>query len=224
MGLFRCRSSATKERDSMKEFDYSIKDEYYSQLNNKFVPHEACVPTSFIMALIYNKINVIQAGTDNIKAPSFVYPKGVQPEDFLLSVCRSPWGYSLRDSMANWAVKDDVPPNQVHSVISFITNSMVGKNITEFLFGKQIEDLIAELRSGHPVVVTGKFTESGHAVVVCGYRETAGSGVTHLLIDDPYGNYFTEYKDKEGNNIWFPIMKFIELWPRWYHRFRDAGV
>jgi hypothetical protein len=208
----------------MGEIDLSIKDGYYSQINNKYFSLEACMPTSFIMALIYNKILVVEAGSPAMNRPFFVYPKGMQPEDFLGTVCRSPWGYDLRSRLAQWAEKDDIPPNQIHAVISEVVNRMVGSNVTKFETNKRIEDVINELRAGHSLVITGKFTQAGHAVVVCGMRTDDKGAVTDFLIDDPYGDYYSNYDNKNGNNTWFPVADFERLWMRWYHRFNALGV
>lgn len=207
----------------MREIDLSIKDEYYSQVNNKFVPLEACMPTSFIMGLIYNGISVVPSGNKTpVTFPAFVFPKSLQPEDYLLAICRSPWGELLRNEIP-WARGKDIPPNQLHEVISKIVNDIVGSTVTKFVTNVSIEDLIALIKKGKSVVTSGAFTGSGHAVVACGLREN-GDDVSSILVDDPYGDYFTNYKVKQGNNIWFPVDKFKLLWSSWYHVFDKNGV
>jgi len=208
---------------SITELDFSIKNSYYSQINNKYMPLEACMPTSFIMALIYNTIPVIEAGSHNLFSfPCFVYPIESQPEDFLMALCRSPWGIALRDAIP-WAKNDNIPPNQVHAVISEIINKMVGLPVTKFMENQTIDQLIAEVHARRPVVVSGSFTRTGHALVVCGMR-LEGDTVTHLLVDDPYGDYNKGYKEKNGNNVWFEIEEFKKHWAGWFHRFNRNGV
>jgi hypothetical protein len=207
----------------MTEIDLSLKNEYYSQVNNKFFPEYACMPTSFIMALIYNGIHVVSSKVSSVP-PSFIYPIDFQPEDFLMVLCRSPWGYNLRDKIT-WAVNSNIEPNQVHQVISEIVNKMVGFEITKFVEKSTFEDLTNLIITGKKsVVVSGKFTSSGHAVVVCGLRIDDSGKISHILVDDPYGNYFTNYKDKNGNNTWFPKDIFCALWSNWYHVFDKLGV
>lgn len=206
----------------MVEIDNSIKDEYYSQINNRFKPIEACMPTSFVMALLYNKIPLVPSGTP-CSVPSFVYPRTLQPEDYLMAICNSPWGTALRDNIS-WAKSQSIPPNQVHAVISEIINDIVGRNITKFEANKNMDDLIYQIRKGKSLVVSGRWVSTGHAVVVVGLRENEAKQVTHILIDDPYGNYHTNYQDKNGNNVWFTVEQFNTLWAKWYHIFDRNGV
>jgi hypothetical protein len=205
----------------IKDYDFSTHDDYYSQVNNQFMPQEACMPTSFIMALIYNKIPVVPCGSPT-QPPCFFHPKSLQPEDYLMAVCNSPWGIALRNRIS-WAAAQKLAPNQVHAVISDIVNELVGRRITKFETNKNIENLSAIIKQAKSVVVSGSFTAGGHAVVVCGLREVDGK-TTHFLVDDPYGNYFTGYNDRNGNNVLFPVEEFDKLWAHWYHVFDAKGV
>ena len=206
------------------EINLSVDDDYFSQVNNKFFPLSACMATSFIMALKAEKIPVIEAGSPLVMNwPIFIYPAGLQPEDFLMALLRSPWGYEMRDKIA-WAKRDNIEPNMVHAVLSEAINRIVGVKVTEFVTEATVWDLFHELENGHPAVVSGSFTDTGHAVAVVGAVHTPGGEIKEIIVDDPYGNYFKGYSDKKGNNIHFPVDKFTQLWAGWYHRFNRFGI
>jgi hypothetical protein len=182
------------------------------------------MPTSFVMALKAEKIPVIEAGMPiALNWPLFIYPRGLQPEDWLMAVLNSPLGFELRDKIA-WAKRDNISPNQVHAVISEVVNRMVGVKVTEFVTDRSIHDLFCELEAGHPLVVTGSFTDAGHAVCVVGAVYTPGGEILEIIVDDPYGDYFSQYKNRHGNDIHFPVQKFMDLWPKWFHRFNRCGI
>ena len=206
----------------MKEIDLSIKDEYYSQINNKYIPLSSCMRTSEVMFLLYNGVRFIEAGNFNSQDNSkhfIIYPKGMQPEDYLTALCESPWGYELRNALP-WAEKDKTPPGQVHQILSEIVNRMIGTPVDVYSFTKDITIVYNEIRNGRCVMTSGQFTKSGHAVCVCGMRYDENTNeVSDILIDDPYGDYFSNYKNPNGNNIWFPVLEFMKLWSGNIHRY-----
>lgn len=209
----------------MNEINLSVKDDYHSQINNKYIPYGACMPTSFIMALKVERIPVIEAGAElkRLGWPMFIYPHGMQPEDYLMGLMRSPWGEEMRDQIP-WAKRGNISPNQVHSVMSEAVNRIVGRKVTEFRSGALISDLFQEIKQNHPAVVSGSWTSSGHAVVVVGVKMTPSGDLSELIIDDPYGNYFTEYKDHRGNDVSFTVDQFKKVWAGWYHAFDRGGI
>lgn len=209
----------------MSEINLSINDDYHSQVNNKYVPYGACMPTSFIMALKAERVPVLEAGSElkRLSWPMFIFPHGMQPEDFLMSLMRSPWGEEMRDTIP-WAKRGDIPPNQVHAVMSEAVNRIVGRKVTEFRSEATVSDLFLEIKNNHPAVVSGSFTSSGHAVAVVGAKATPSGDLAEFIIDDPFGNYFTGYKDQRGNNVSFTIDQFKKVWAGWYHAFDRGGI
>jgi hypothetical protein len=183
------------------------------------------MPTSFIMAIKDEQMSVKSWDEMVICAspPFFIYPKEMQPEDFLMALLRSPWGLDLRDQIP-WAKQANTNPNEVHQVVSQVVNVIMGKKITRFLEKKTVADLASEIKAGHPAVVSGAFTGKGHAIAVVGAVWNDSDVLTHLIVDDPYGDYFSDYKDHHGNGIHFPVDQFDRLWPGWYHQFNRNGV
>ena len=151
--------------------------------------------------------------------PFLIYPRGMQPEDYLTVMCESLWGYKLRDAF-DWAKAQNIPPGQVHAVLSMIVNNLIGKDVDLSIFTKDINIIYDELHAGRAVMTSGQFTPAGHAVCVSGMRYDENTNiVSHILIDDPYGDYFSGYTNQNGNGIWFPLDKFLELWSGNIHKY-----
>ena len=207
----------------MKTIDVSIQDEYYSQVNNKFIPESACTPTSMAMACIYEGIRAVQAGhTFRFSTPYIVVPKGLMLDDYFTLIARSDLGLSIRKKLTPWAERDKIPPQEVHAVMSELVNRIVGKKVTKFIGKATIEDLEKEIQGERPCVVSGKFTRGGHTVVLAGMRWTDAGKLVMIMIDDPYGAY-PDYTNKNGNNVWMSLDSFLTVWKGYYHQFRLEG-
>jgi len=207
-----------------KIVDLSVDDFYHSQVNNRYLPFDACMPTSFIMGLKDEGIPVTSLDSVAIiSAPAFIHPVDMQPEDFLMVLMRSLWGISLRDKF-KWAKEANANPNEVHEAVSLAVNAIVGKNVTEYLKEQTLENIESQILAKHPVVLGGGFTTYGHVVAVVGGVWDDSDKLSHLIVDDPYGDYFTGYKSKKGNGVRFPVDKFEKLWRHRFHRFDKNGV
>jgi len=194
----------------MRKVNFSKKDDYHTQINNIVIPLASCTPTSTIMA-------------GKTEGCLFDYPKFMQPEDYFTILLRSDYGIDLRNSLTPWFKKDDVPPNEIHLVVSQMFNDLVGRKVTTFDENGNLDKLIKELRERHPVVVSGGFTGRGHTLCVVGYIEDDSGVVTDVIVDDPYGNYHKKYRDHRGNDISFPVNDFDRLWHGFMHIYRKDG-
>lgn len=66
-------------------------------------------------------------------------------------------------------------------------------------------EVIEALRNGRPVVAIGSFgTTSGHVVTLVGYTPT------HVLVNDPYGNAMTKWREEDGRNRLYPVQDVIK--------------
>lgn len=192
----------------MFTFNISKDDDYHSQRNNNFVPIDSCQTTSAIMALKASGID-------------FDYPKDMQPEDYLTSITDSKEAHDFMRENAPWAIKQGIPPAQVHIVLEWAINKLVGRTVDKFTTTAKIEDLLFNILDNKASLISGRFTDYGHVVCLVGFETTQENinevtrsedinlwKVKNFIIDDPYGNPLTEYKDYHGNNIKLTYRQF----------------
>lgn len=162
----------------------------YSQRNNELNPHGSCNVTSMVMALCYM---------------GYTFPEGryKQPEDnlydFMLTNEQAKQVYESFCKGNQWA--RDIPPMQIHEVLSSCTNMWLGKQVTKFAWGCPIVDIINEIKNGRPVVLSGSFQRVGkpplgHIVVMTGYDEVT----KEVYYDDPYGPTYNWNPNLSGKN------------------------
>lgn len=211
-----------------------------SQRDNKLFALSACNVTSMVMA-------AHQAGYDVERFEE----GGEQAEDVLMTICRSkpvedftkkntPWAWNSKKRSWNF------PPNEVHASLSFALNKMLDKDVSVFKTSYRLLDIAQTLLDSGGAVVSGVFEledgrELGHVVSVSGIKYK-GTGVAsfdkHYIkeadikgfyIDDPYGDYTTNYTNTHGNNIYMSISDFIRIFrksgtsTKWAHLIRKAG-
>ena len=79
------------------------------------------------------------------------------------------------------------------------------KQVDRFSTGVSIETIIAHLKKGGGVVLSGEFRLKNrnlhHIVSLAGFVTDGNEDVTHFIIDDPYGDFRTDYQNQQGNNI-----------------------
>lgn len=203
---------------SEKIINISRKNDYYTQTNNRYIPLTSCTPTSAVMFLLAAGFRVVESSKARlVEYPAFVYPSNMQPEDYISTLANSLWGQDLRKTLTPW-FKDDVPPQTIHVVVKEILNRVLGGQYITFQENMTMSQLEFEIRNKRPIMVSGKFTGDGHTVVVVGAKWTDHNELISLIIDDPYGNYKTNYSDKQGNDVEVPAQEFQELWHRFGYR------
>jgi hypothetical protein len=193
----------------MKIVNNSDGKPYYSQRNNELSPGSSCNVTSMVSGLV---------------SASWPLPTGKfkQPEDNLLEFIRSNPAVQKR-----WDAIDPqhkTPPNQCHELLCLGTNFWV-----ERLYGPKIElvwnlttiDVRKIIDNGGTVVVSGRFQdeksgEIGHIVPVVGYQ-IVDDTITHMILDDPWGDYETMYKVQRGDDVFMPL-------PDWYSLIRECNM
>jgi hypothetical protein len=197
----------------------------HSQRNNELLPIATCNTTSMIMMLKYS-------GVDVAKKLSYEW---TQLEDSLTSFTQTNaevdafYGRLDAANHKKWKAKDPkaIPPNQYHAVLNFATNLWLGyrpDTITSFTTGRSIQTILFDLLQGKASVVSGVFAKLRHVVCVVGFNsiqmdmekisnpaDITLADVSHVLIDDPYGDYRTNYKDHNGDDIKIPLDEFIKL-------------
>ena len=205
--------------------DLLPKDEYHSQINNRYYPKVACMCTSYVMGLKAEGIEVIEAtklcASNPLKKPFLVYPTGMQPEDYLMVLLRSEWGKHLLDEIAPWF--SELNPNEVHTVLAEAVNRIIGTEVCKFINNGTIVDIEEEILQRHPVVLSGNFFKGqGHAVVITGAKWNTFKFLNEFIMNDPYGMY-PIYNSPKGNDLRIKPEELDRLWGGGYHIFRKEG-
>lgn len=211
---------------------YKLANEYHTQRNNEIDPANACNTTAMIMALKATGI-------------PFSYPKDVQPEDHLAAFLSTPEAYARRDAEYPWAKASKTPPREVHALLSWAVNEcLTALPRTIFTPSVSLQELLFRIaRHRAASVVSGRFTPGGHVVTLVGFeapgpdlsrsRSPAAidlSTVSRVIIDDPWGDVRTGYRDHNGDDISLSLAEFDSLTReygnpnrKWAHLFSRDG-
>lgn len=194
--------------------------DYHSQRNNTLIPHASCNTTAMVMALK-------QAGY------LLPFPSDVQPEDYLTEFLLSERSYATMYTLAPWAFDRSsgeplYRPNEVHVMLRWAVNTLLGGAVDSFATTWIIEDLCRMVGAGAGVVVSGVFPSEGgelnHMVSLAGYAEDMSA----FLIDDPYGDFHTGYRDYHGNDVVVTREEMLRIFKvqnsrrTWAHVIRSA--
>ena len=180
-----------------KNISEGFKNRY--QMLTKRRPKAECNTTAAAMATIY---------TGHMLQP----PDDILPEDFLMDILDSDEGRAYLQSIVPGAKYN---PWNDSNCIAWAVNKAIGKEICK-VASVPIEEMISYVSVyGGAVVIGGGFLSggtSGHFVCVVGVKLDEQGTVTHILIDDPYGNYNKGYVNHfDGNDIPIEINTFIKL-------------
>lgn len=193
------------------EVNISKDNEYYSQINNRRYPHEACNVTSITECM-------------DIIDDMFNHPDAMQPEDHFMEFMRSDLAYKRMRDLYSWATRGGYEPNEVHAMLQWGINKLTGREVDTFSTKWELKELLYEIYVNHnPSCVSGRFTDAGHIVVLVGFETNQDlkkvehwqdinlDNILNLIVDDPYGDYFTGYESPHGNNLTFGLQEFDEL-------------
>lgn len=185
---------------------------YRTQRENRIKPHSTCNTTSMAMALD------ISGWSRSVDCP----PNKALP-DFLTEFFTAPLAARRQKELAPWSI-GTFPPEQVHAVLEWGVNYMVGRKVVRFSTTWCIEDIKQNIRNKRPVVLSGDFpfldrrgnwTTLGHIVVLVGLierKDEFGNIIkTEFIIDDPYGDYHTGYRDQNGNDVIMSEEDFVRI-------------
>ncbi len=210
---------------------YRLSNSYRTQRNNRIDPAQTCQVTSMIMAIEASGI-------------SFEYPKEEQPEDYLARLLDEPDAWAkLRKEYPAMAGR---PPREVHAILSWAVNEKLCKRrVTTFTTRVSMQEILWRIaRYKSASVVSGRFTSYGHLVTVIGFETRQErvddvwnpcqldlDKVEAVIIDDPFGNSKTGYKDTNGNDVYYSLQEFAHLTRiydsldiKWAHLFSRDGI
>jgi len=206
------------------EFYLGEGKDYYSQRNNRLYPSSTCNVTAMVQALHLAGYN-----------PESWAKTREQPEDALAAFTDDPRvnAERARQNIDPWGLS--IPNRQIHSLLSFATNLWTGiPGLTSFSTSLGLDALMANLILGHPVVISTKLTPGGHVVTLAGMRVTGtppGVGtpavgtIEGFFIDDPWGDYTTDYASPNGKKVFMKKEDFLTLvnqtgsMSKWGHTF-----
>jgi len=226
----------------MKIYNVSDGKKYLSQRDNSLRPSFTCNVTSMVAALTYLGITLP------------VNEKFAQPEDaledFMLNNTNvdayyakiEPSGYKQYIASGK-DYKKTTPPNENHAVLSFGTNLWLGKNegeLTTFSTNVSVQDMLFGTTNGLPAVLSGVFNGLHHVVALVGFVTTQEevinsvadldfNKVQRIIIDDPYGDFKTNYTVADGNNVTLTLEQFKNILnpsgnssAKWAHTFKKV--
>jgi len=188
----------------MKVVNNSDGKAYYSQRNNELNPGSSCNVTSMVSGLV---------------SAGWPLPAGKfkQPEDNLLDfILSSPAVQKRWDAIDP---KHKTPPNQIHELLCLGTNLWVehlrGPEIL-LIWQLSLVDIRDAINQGGAVVVSGRFQdersgEIGHIVAAVGYQADDDGKVTHVILDDPWGDYESHYRIQRGDDIFMPVLDWMTM-------------
>lgn len=193
----------------------SRSSDYNKQRDNQRYPLETCGPTSMAMALS-------QSG--------YVVPteKGQDPADAItMYLTTKPFYERMYDMLGTRDTR--WKPFNLHALLTAGVNEMMGKTVSQFRTNWKLKNLLFNIVQGGGAVLSGDFTlpdgrELGHMVSLAGfetyqqniemvedYTEVELKALSSFIIDDPYGNWYTGYKDHHGNDIEYSIKDFNSI-------------
>lgn len=206
----------------------SYDNDYHTQRNNQVIPLTSCNTTSAIMALKASGI-------------SFHFPVGMQPEDHLSELLLSEEAFEKKRRDYPWA--KNIPPNQVHGMLQWGINKLAGKNVDQFKTNGNLREIIWRLFHRTALIAHGTFDKHDHMVCVVGFQSTQHewdlakpkdidlSCIEAIIIDDPFGDYRTGYKDHHGNDIKMSLDEFNDIThnrgkaeKKWIHVFKRGPL
>jgi len=188
----------------MKIVNNSDGKPYYSQRNNELSPNSSCNVTSMVSGLV---------------SASWPLPAGMykQPEDNLLDFIQK--NFAVRKRWMELCPKQDIPANQIHETLCLGTNlwleQLRGPKIV-LLWALGLADIKKVIDDGGAVVMSGRFQDArsgeiGHIVPVVGYQADDEGFVTHVILDDPWGDYESQYQIQRGDDIFMPVNDWLSM-------------
>ena len=197
-------------------FNYSKESDYHTQRNNKLIPFSSCNTTAMVMAMKQASVKM------------FNHEYHEQEEDALTDFLLSEESYEKMKELAPWAYDKNgaviYPPNQVHAMLEWAVNYLTNSNTVRFTTQSTFMQIITHIMKGGGVVLSGLFPlgdrHLGHIVSLAGFITSQADitperidtrKITQVIIDDPYGDYRTNYADHRGNDILMPVNEFKDI-------------
>jgi len=185
--------------------------QYYSQRNNKILPLSVCGTTCLAeyLSWLNHKFNKSYECDDDKVFEILNSTAMIDKAQKLIGVGETYIKEYLTKREDNKTTKIDESKfnftNQFMIMLcecgSFITNNEVN-----FSYGYKDKEKIKELIDNDtPSIIAGKFTGAGHYVMIVGYNDT------DWIIDDPYGDMKSGYKNANGAKCFYSISEVDKI-------------
>jgi hypothetical protein len=183
---------------------------YRSQRDNVDRPGSSCNVTSAVM--------VLEASGHPPTEIEGLKP-GQQPEDFLSLIADSPEALEAMRERCPWFFKGGqamINPAEAPTMLDWIVGKAYGRALLHYREDLMVTAIAYQIDLKRAVVLRGQFTPQGHVVACVGYREADGvaqnqRAITHLIVNDPWGDYMSGYKDTNGEHIALPMEIVIRV-------------
>lgn len=190
---------------------YNISElkEYRDQRDNKLMPSSTCGPTGAANALLASDISLDS------------FPAGIQPEDYITGILQANEAYDRLKKIDSHARYN---PWNTSYLIAWAVNKAVKKQVCKVETLGVAEMIFHLIKEESAIVAGGSFTASGHFVCIVGFESAQediyGIESAHdvdlnqlsgIIIDDPWGDYKTHYKNHDGNDVEMPLADFKKI-------------
>lgn len=184
---------------------------YRSQRDNEELPGSSCNVTSAVMAL---------EASGHPPSEIVGLPAAEQPEDFLTDIGDSSEAYAVMKRISPWFFKENgdplCRPPEAPLMLDWIVERAYGRSLMEYSEGNPFLHFVSEIDAGRASILRGKFTATGHIVAMIGYEAVGDIGgqigdITGFIVNDPWGNFLTDYTDHDGEQVTIPIETIIRV-------------
>jgi len=211
----------------------SLDYKYLTQRDNKMKPLSTCNTTSFAMALMYNKILPPEKYVENGEQLEDRLTRFITTDQDVLNFYKTRYPKEYEFWVNNKTSSNAIPPNQMHEVLAYGINRFVGKKVVTFTVRGTVLDMIDNIyNKGKVFVTSGVWSGLGHITCIVGmvcnskkvFRSENGLEILNknwdnieylkehfpfFIMDDPYGDPYTKYKDTNGNDLIVPVQDII---------------
>lgn len=188
---------------------YNLKPEdYYSQRNNFFSPLIACMPTSYVMFCLGNKLPFVNKSLE-------MFGKKYTDDDFIFALLDTQEAKDFCYKKYPWAYNDNpkkcIPPREVHGMYNtYLEPLLFNKRYSDFVTNLTYNDIMARMLKKQVIMTSGEFLSVGilgHAFCFIGYDGFKDN----LVVADPYGNFHTNFISTKGYGISMNEREFMSI-------------
>lgn len=222
-----------KNTNGTIDYNLTRKDEYYIQRNNKYYPVSSCNTTSLANGIIGSGM--------------FIRTKnGIQPEDKLTKLLETKEAFETAERLTPWFTNGKgeltTDPRLIAIMLAWAAHKLMGKKICAYTSNGRIQDMLFNMIKFKGCTVgLGSFTPAGHYVCFCGFKTNQADigqiespddvkieEIIHLIMDDPWGDFRTNYRVHNGNDIPITIDRYMDLmWGEYNNKYliyiRETG-